>query len=84
MGSPVGLLRLKAATGINPNPNSGCVSGQIRLSSDTKSVGKGGDSCLWGRKNFCVIDEDRVRRAVFEESWIRIFKLSELRLDGFC
>lgn len=48
MGSAVGLVRLRAASGINPDTDGSGLRMGLRLCGDSQAVGEGGNLRQWG------------------------------------
>ncbi|KAF7845606.1 uncharacterized protein G2W53_002511 [Senna tora] len=63
MRGPIGLLRLKPRSGVDPNTDGGDFGVKIRLRSYSETIGKGSNACLGCRKDLSVIgQEERAER----------------------
>ncbi|CAM8991926.1 unnamed protein product [Rhodiola kirilowii] len=83
VSSPIGVLRIKSGTGINPNSNSGGLGCQIGLGGNPQAVGKSSNSSFRSREDVGVISKEGMRRGVVEEPRVSIPEPLDLGFDLF-
>lgn len=81
MRSAVVLVVLEPRPGVDPDPDSCGLRGEVGLGGYAEAVGEGGDTRLRGCEDVRVIRQARVGRPVLEEPRVRVLEPLELRFD---